>query len=105
VLYDFLPGWNAIRTPGRLVTFSSLGLALLAAAGAEAAFRALRRRAAPAWAAPAVAGLLVLGIATEGRCLPFDPLDTMKQPAVPPAPVSTAGVPAPQLHLPGDDGR
>ena len=35
VLYELLPGWEAIRTPGRLVTFSSLALALLAAAGAE----------------------------------------------------------------------
>ena len=24
VLYDVLPGWDAIRTPGRLATFSSL---------------------------------------------------------------------------------
>ncbi|MGA9635840.1 MAG: hypothetical protein WBQ41_11450, partial [Solirubrobacterales bacterium] len=31
VLYDLLPGWDAIRTPGRLATFSSLALALLAA--------------------------------------------------------------------------
>ena len=36
-----LPGWDGLRTPGRLVTFSSLALALLAAAGAEAALRAV----------------------------------------------------------------
>ena len=44
VLYDVLPGWDAIRTPGRLATFSSLALALLAAAGGEALLRAVRRR-------------------------------------------------------------
>ncbi len=42
VLYEVLPGWEAIRTPGRLVTFSSLALALLAAAGAESALRRSR---------------------------------------------------------------
>ena len=35
-LYELAPGWDAIRTPGRLNTLTSLGLALLAAAGAHA---------------------------------------------------------------------
>jgi len=30
-----LPGWSAVRTPGRLMTLTTLGLALLAAAGAQ----------------------------------------------------------------------
>ena len=33
LLYDFGPGWDGIRTPSRLFTLTSLGLALLAAAG------------------------------------------------------------------------
>ena len=37
VVYELVPGWQAIRVPGRLVTFSSLGLALLAGAGAQRA--------------------------------------------------------------------
>ena len=37
IVYDVLPGWQAIRVPGRLVTLSSLGLALLAGAGAQRA--------------------------------------------------------------------
>ena len=44
IIYDLLPGWEAIRTPGRLATFATLGLALLAAAGAEALLRGLARR-------------------------------------------------------------
>jgi hypothetical protein len=100
ILYDVLPGWNAIRTPGRLVTFSSLVLALLAAAGAEAVIRSVRRSRMPTWAPAAVAGLLVLVIVTEGRSLPFDPFDDLAQPPVPPIGTSTADVPAPQLHLP-----
>jgi hypothetical protein len=100
VLYDLLPGWDAIRTPGRLATFSSLALALLAAAGAEAAIRATRRRRWPAWSAIAVAGVLGLAIVTEGRSLPFDPFDNQAQPPVPPSAPSTADIPEPQLHLP-----
>ena len=102
-LYDFLPGWNAIRAPGRLVTFSSLGLALLAAIGAERAIRGItaRRRGG---ARPAlglgIAAALALAIAIEGMGLPFNPTDNRAQPRVPPIPPSVADVPAPQLHLP-----
>lgn len=100
VLYDVLPGWDAIRTPGRLATFSSLALALLAAAGAEATIRAAGRRRWPAWSAIAIAGVLGLAIVTEGRSLPFDPFDDQAQPPVPPSGPSTADIPGPQLHLP-----
>jgi hypothetical protein len=100
VLYEALPGWNGIRTPGRMATFTSLALALLAAAGAEAAIRAVRRRRLPAWSAVAVAAVLTLAIVTEGRSLPFDPFDDQAEPEVPPALPTTADIPQPQLHLP-----
>jgi hypothetical protein len=100
VLYDVLPGWDAIRTPGRLATFSTLTLALLAAAGAEAAIRAAGRRRWPAPAAIAIAGVLGLAIVAEGRSLPFDPFDNQATPDVPPSGPSTADIPQPQLHLP-----
>jgi hypothetical protein len=100
VLYDVLPGWDAIRTPGRLATFSSLTLALLAGAGATALIRAGTRRRWPGWWTPAVAGILMLAIVTEGRSIPFDPLDNQAEPPVPPSGPSTADLPQPQLHLP-----
>jgi hypothetical protein len=100
VLYDVLPGWDAIRTPGRLATFSTLALALLAAAGAEAAIRAAARRRWPAWAGTAIACVLALAIVTEGRSLPFDPFDNQAMPDVPPAQPSPKEIPTPQLHLP-----
>ncbi len=100
VLYDVLPGWDAIRTPGRLATFSSLALALLAAAGGEAAIRWVRRRRVPGWSGMAVAAVLALAIVTEGRSLPFDPFDNQAMPDVPPAQASTEEIPTPQLHLP-----
>jgi hypothetical protein len=111
VIYEVLPGWEAIRTPGRLATFSTLSLALLAGAGAESALRAAKRRLEerrPAEAGrvrAAVAGsaaLLVLAVAVEGRGLPFDPFDHQDQPVVDAVPPSVAAVPAPQLHLPAE---
>jgi len=100
VLYEALPGWEGIRTPGRMATFTALALALLAAAGAEAAVRAVGRRRRPAWSAVAVAGVLSLAIVTEGRSLPFDPYDNQAEPEVPSPLPSTADIPQPQLHLP-----
>jgi hypothetical protein len=100
VLYEALPGWDAIRTPGRMTTFTSLALALLAAAGAEAAIRAAGRRRWPAWSAVAIAGVLSLAIVTEGRSLPFDPFDNQAEPEAPPALPATDDIAQPQLHLP-----
>jgi hypothetical protein len=101
VVYDLLPGWQGIRTPGRLTTFTSLALALLAAGGtarmlASARFQGRVRLAAVA------ASLVALAIAIEGRGLPFDPTDAQAQPPAPAIPPSTAAVPAPQLHLPAE---
>src|SRR5215211_3220 len=51
-LYEVIPGWSGIRVPERLHTFTTLALALLAAAGAS------RRR----WLAPvAVVAILIEG--------------------------------------------
>jgi len=100
ILYDLLPGWHGIRTPGRLVTFSSLALALLAAAGAQRLLLALAgRRIRAATATAAIAGLALL-VAIEGRGLPFDPTNTLAQPVMPEAPPTPAGAPAPRLNLP-----
>jgi hypothetical protein len=102
IAYDLLPGWDGIRTPGRLFTFATLGLALLAGIGACAAIRALRDRRPGSGPRVAIAAtaVAVLAIAIEGRALPFDPTDSVAQPRVPPAPADVSDVPAPQLHLP-----
>jgi hypothetical protein len=103
VAYEVLPGWDGMRTPGRLMTFASLGLALLAGAGVVRAVAALKgrfgSRFTPA-AAAGVAGAVALAIAVEGRGLPFDPTRSQAQPDVPDSPLSFASIPAPQLHLP-----
>jgi hypothetical protein len=108
VLYELNPLWEAIRVPGRLLVFSSLGLALLAGAGTQtlsraAASRLSRTRPALGNAtAPAIAALLAAVIVVEGRGLPFDPFDDQAQPAVPLPPAGYVDAPAPQLHLPGE---
>jgi hypothetical protein len=85
MLYEVLPGWQGIRVPGRLVTFSSLGLALLAGAGAQRWAAAIARRRAPAAVAapgraqrrgaPATAGLRIGawrgGVAGARRLAPW----------------------------------
>ena len=115
IVYDVLPGWDAIRTPGRLATFSTLALAVLAGAGAESTVRAAKRRLArrsrptPGRIAAAVPAALVcamaLVIVVEGRGLPFDPNDQQDQPVVDAEPPSVADVPDPQLHLPAEGGE
>ncbi len=103
VVYELLPGWDAIRVPGRLVTFSSLGLALLAGAGAQRAMLGEAARRLSRWGgATAIAALLVAAVVIEGRGLPFDPFDNQAQPKVPTVPPSVARVAAPQLHLPAE---
>jgi hypothetical protein len=102
-LYELLPAWDGMRTPGRLVTFASLGLALLAAAGAVRAIAALNARFGgrlDGTAAAVTAGAVALAIVVEGRGLPFDPTGYQAQPRLPESPLGFASIPAPQLHLP-----
>ncbi|MDX6615838.1 MAG: hypothetical protein QOD60_929 [Solirubrobacterales bacterium] len=118
IAYDLFPGFQGIRTPGRLVSFSSLGLALLAGGGAEAARRRLTDQARGGRTTVALAAsharvaasllfVLALAIAIEGRGLPFDPVGEQAQPPVPRTDIAFASLPAPQLHLPAspEDNR
>jgi hypothetical protein len=91
LLYEHAPGWESSRTPGRLNTLTSLGLALLAAGGATWLAARLRR---PGFAGVALVGLVLLegaGFSSEGG---------PAHPAVPPEPAGQRGLAAPQLHLP-----
>jgi hypothetical protein len=94
-LYEVLPGWQGIRVPGRLNTLTSLGLALLAAAGAARAARGA------GGIALVVAPVLVAAVLVEGGGFGYP------HPRVPVAPAGERAAPAPQLHLPvaADDNR
>jgi hypothetical protein len=93
VLYELAPGWEGVRTPGRLITLTSLALALLAAGGAEALMRRLGRRG-PAFAV-ATGVVLVAAVLLEGS-------GRLAHPAVPGAPAGQRAAAAPQMHLPTD---
>jgi hypothetical protein len=102
ILYELLPGWDGIRTPGRLFTFATLGLALLAGAGSAALVARLRHSRGGQWQPVVVACAIVLGLLVEGRGLPFNPTTSWAEPAVPEPPADVSDIPAPQLWLPAD---
>jgi hypothetical protein len=87
LLYEIVPGWDAVRTPGRLNTLTSLGIALLAAAGAHALITRSRWRTALAVALPAL-------VLLEGAGFHY-PHPTVAKP-----PEGLAQATPPQLHLP-----
>jgi hypothetical protein len=96
-VYHHLPGWDASRTPSRLNTLTSLGLALLAAGGATLiATRVRRPRLRVALGAALVVAILAegAGFTVDGR------LAGPAHPTVPREPAGQHGLADPQLHLP-----
>ena len=95
LLYD-LPGWSGIRTPGRLITFTTLALALLAAIGAQRIFHAVQGRSSSRRPILLTTLLLVGAIVAEGSgSLPR--ADVLSPPA------TMAALPGPILVLPSND--
>ncbi|MEP7225177.1 MAG: hypothetical protein ABI783_09490, partial [Actinomycetota bacterium] len=92
-LFDFAPGWDGVRTPGRINTLTSLGLALLAGAGLCVLLPYLRDRTGARAAAAAVGFALVAAILVEG-------LGPLAHPRVPIPPAAVRLAASPQLHLP-----
>lgn len=96
LLYDWAPGWQASRTPGRLFTLTSLALALLAAAGVTAISRrfSARGRGGGAWESRLIAALALALVLVEGLGTPPD----LAEPPI-------RGLPetGPQLHLPSSE--
>jgi hypothetical protein len=119
LLYDYAPGWNGVRVPGRVFTIGTLFLALLAGAGAEwlirrahawGQARTARRESASATGiesahggvlgrARVVSGIvgvvLVIGLLGEGA-------GHMAHPVVPQPAAAEVGLPGPLLDLPTD---
>ncbi|HUA75465.1 MAG TPA: hypothetical protein VL988_11960 [Solirubrobacteraceae bacterium] len=106
LLFDYAPGWDGVRVPGRVFTTATLFLALLAGAGAELLAGKLgeltRRRSGglgerrPLSAFASVIGVVfVIGIVGEGA-------GHMAHPLVPQPQAAEKGLPGPRLDLPTD---
>ncbi|WP_027661582.1 hypothetical protein [Salinispora fenicalii] len=103
-LFEHLPGWNGLRTPGRLMLWATLLLGLLAA-GAVSAFAGRVRKISaariPSWPSPwlRLATLLPLLLVTvEG-------LNRTPHPVVPVQPAAMRTVDGPLLVLPSDQSH
>jgi hypothetical protein len=101
LLYDYAPGWDGVRVPGRLFTLATLFTALLAAAGAWrlAEFARVWGKGfgtrGPAWLTAAVGALLVIGVIGEGA-------GHMADPVVPQPAKAEIDLKGPLLDLPTD---
>src|SRR5271166_3220852 len=97
-VYDYAPGWNGVRVPGRIFTLATLFYALLAGAGA-AQLAALAGR----WGerrqlrglAPLLGAVLAIAIVGEGA-------GHLGHPVVPQPARAEIGLPGPLLDLPTD---
>jgi hypothetical protein len=106
LLYNFAPGWDGVRVPGRVFTTATLFLALLAGAGAQLLAGRLGTLASQhlgSWGArrslqtlTAVVGVvIVIGIVGEGA-------GHMAHPVVPRPQKAEIGLPGPLLDMPTD---
>jgi hypothetical protein len=98
-LYEFAPGWEGGRTPGRINLLTSLGLALLAGAGLALVLRHIRGLAVFRRPSRRAVASLVTTVVLGGAIL-LEGFGQVPLPRVPAVPPGQVGAPAPQLHLP-----
>jgi len=102
LLYDYFPGWQGVRTPGRLVTLTTLALAMLAAAGVHRLGEPRTgRRGDGAGALPPVATWVGLTLAAV---VLIEGSGALPHPTAPMPPAALREVAGPRLHLPTDEG-
>jgi hypothetical protein len=106
LLFDYAPGWDGVRVPGRVFTLATLFLALLAGAGAQLLAGRLGgwiSRHTGSWGArrslgtvTAVLGVVIaIGLVGEGA-------GHMADPVVPQPAKAEVGLPGPLLDMPSD---
>jgi hypothetical protein len=98
LLYDYAPGWDGVRVPGRIFTLATLFYALLAGAGVQALMRWVLpwgRRHQLSGLAAVLGVVLVLGVLGEGA-------GHLGHPVVPQPARAEIGLPGPLLDLPTD---
>ena len=98
LLYDFAPGWDGVRVPGRVFTLATLFYALLAAAGAQwlAGLAGAWGKRHTVRATGAILGVvLLIGLLGEGA-------GHLAHPVVPQPKPAEVGLRGPLLDLPTD---
>jgi hypothetical protein len=98
LLFDYAPGWDGVRVPGRVFTLATLFYALLAAAGVQLIVARLRpwaRRSALPAVPVLLGGVLALVILGEGA-------GHLGHPVVPQPARAEIGLPGPIIDLPTD---
>ena len=98
LLYDYAPGWDGVRVPGRVFTLATLFYALLAAAGVQwlAGLAGAWGKRHTVRAAGAILGVvLLIGLLGEGA-------GHMAHPVVPQPKPAEVGLRGPLLDLPTD---
>ncbi|HEY5260963.1 MAG TPA: hypothetical protein VIJ33_02525, partial [Solirubrobacteraceae bacterium] len=101
LLYDYAPGWDGVRVPGRIFTLATLFLALLAGAGAWRLAGIARKWAVglgprtATWMVPLVGAVLFVGVLGEGA-------GHLGHPLVPQPVRAEIGLRGPILDLPTD---
>jgi hypothetical protein len=98
LLFDYAPGWNGVRVPGRIFTLATLFYALLAGAGAQllAGFADRWGKRHSIRALPGILGVVfVIGLVGEGA-------GHLGHPVVPQPARAEVGLPGPLLDLPTD---
>ena len=100
LLYDYLPGFDGGRTPGRLIVWPTLLLGILAAGFVTELARRVRTATIASARSAAVRVVtipLLLAVLAEG-------LPKMDHVPIPPAPAALSTAPAPLMVLPSDEG-
>jgi hypothetical protein len=100
LLYLYVPGFDGSRTPGRLILWPTIFLAVLAAGLISELARLTRAATLPRWSAIAVRVVTIpplLLVLAEG-------VPRLDHPDVPVAPAALAAAPGPFMVLPSDEG-
>lgn len=103
-LFEYLPGWNGLRTPGRLTLWTTLLLGILAAGAVSAFAERAREISAQERVPPRPGPWLRLAMLLPLALVLAEGLNVTPHPIVPQQPAALRTAPGPLLVLPSDPG-